>query len=80
MQYTWDGYRSICSAIKCTLEITADDYFVTSNGAVYNAIQAAYIVLWIVSFYILTFTASLYDGIICLFSYERGEIIKQNHS
>ena len=37
------GYRSICSAIKCPLEITADDYFVISNGAVYDAIQAAYI-------------------------------------
>ena len=42
MQYTLDRYRSICSAIKCSLEITADDYFVTSNGAVYDAIQAAY--------------------------------------
>ena len=41
VQYTWDRYRSICSAIKCLLEITADDYFVTSNGAVYDAIQAA---------------------------------------
>ena len=45
MQYTLDRYRSICSAIKCPLEITADDYFVTSNDAVYDAIQAAYIVL-----------------------------------
>ena len=45
VQYTLDRYRSICSAIKCPLKITADDYFVTSNGAVYNAIQAAYIVL-----------------------------------
>ena len=43
--YCLDRYRSICSAIKCPLEITADDYFVTSNGAVYDAIQAAYIVL-----------------------------------
>ena len=32
MQITWDRYRSLCSAIKCLLEITADDYFVTSNG------------------------------------------------
>ena len=38
MQYTLDRYRSTCSAIKCLLEITADDYFVTSNGAVYDAI------------------------------------------
>ena len=38
-------YCSIYSAIKCPLEITADDYFETSNGAVYDAIQAAYIVL-----------------------------------
>ena len=45
VQYTLDRYRSICSAIKCPLEITADDYFVKSNGAVYHAIQAAYIVL-----------------------------------
>ena len=45
MQYNWDRYRSICSASKCPLEITADDYFVTSNGAVYDAIQTAYIVL-----------------------------------
>ena len=45
MQYTWDTHRRICSAIKCTLEITADDYFATSNGAIYDAIQAAYIVL-----------------------------------
>ena len=50
MQYTWDRYGSICSAIKCQLEITADDYFVTSNGAVYDAIQAAYIVLLIIGF------------------------------
>ena len=28
----------------------------------------------------LTFTASLYDGKICLFSYESGEINKQTHS
>ena len=27
-----------------------------------------------------TFTASLYDGIICLFSYGSGEINKQTHS
>ena len=50
VQITWDRYRSICSAIKCLLEITADDYFVTSNGAVYDAIQAAYIVLRILSY------------------------------
>ena len=43
MQYNWDRYRSICSAIKCTLEITADDYFVTSNGVVDDVFQAAYI-------------------------------------
>ena len=42
VQYTLDRYGGICSAIKCPLEITADDYFVTSNGAVYDAIQAAY--------------------------------------
>ena len=51
MQYTLDRYRSICSAIKCPLEITADDYFVTSNGAVYDAIQAAYIVLRLMGYY-----------------------------
>ena len=45
MQCTLDIYRSICSAIKWSLEITADGYFVTSNGAFYDAIQAAYIVL-----------------------------------
>ena len=50
MQYTPDRYRSICSAIKCPLEIKADDYFKTSNGAVYYAIQAAYIVLWIMGY------------------------------
>ena len=36
--------------IKCPLEITADDYFVTSNGVVYDAIQAAYIVLRIMGY------------------------------
>ena len=50
MQITCDRYRSICSAIKCPLEITADDYFVTSNGAVYHAIQTAYIVLRILGY------------------------------
>ena len=50
MQYTWDRYHSICSAIKCLLEITVDDYFVTSNGAVNDAIQAAYIVLRIMGY------------------------------
>ena len=50
MQYTLDRYRSICSAKKCPLEITADDYFVTSNGAVYDAIEAAYIVLQIMDY------------------------------
>ena len=50
MQYTWDRYRSICSVIKCPLEITADDYFVISNGAFYDAIQAAYIVLWLMRY------------------------------
>ena len=49
-KYTLDRYCSICSAIKCPLEITADDYFVTSNGVVYDAIQAAYIVLWILGY------------------------------
>ena len=49
-KYTLDRYRSICSAIKCPLEITADDYFVTSNGVVYDAIQAAYIVLGILGY------------------------------
>ena len=50
MKYTLDRYCSICSAIKCPLEITADDYFVASNGVVYNAIQAAYIVLRIMGY------------------------------
>ena len=50
VQYTWDRYRGICSAIKCPLEITADDYCVTSNGAVYDAIQAAYIVIRIMGY------------------------------
>ena len=50
MQYTLDRYRSICSAIKCPLDITADDEFVTSNGAVCDAIQAAFIVLGIVGY------------------------------
>ena len=50
VHYTLDRYRSICSAIKCPLEITADDYFVTSNGVVYDAIQAAYIVLRIMGY------------------------------
>ena len=50
VEYTLDRYRSTCSAIKCPLEITADDYFVTSNGAVYDAIQPAYIVLWIMGY------------------------------
>ena len=40
----------MCSALKCPLEITADDYFVTSNGAIYDAIQAAYIVLRIMGY------------------------------
>ena len=35
---------------KCPLEIIEDDYFVTSNCAVYDAIQAAYIVLRIIGF------------------------------
>ena len=50
MQYTCDRYGSICSAIKCTLETTAEDYFVTSNGAVYDAIQAAFIALQIMGY------------------------------
>ena len=50
VQYTLDRYRSIYSAIKCPLEIAADDYFVTSNGAIYDAIQAAYIVLRIMGY------------------------------
>ena len=50
VQYTLDRYRSICSAIKCQLEVTADDYSVTTNGAVYDAIQAAYIVLQIMGY------------------------------
>ena len=33
VQCTLDRYRSVCSAIKCPLDITADDYFVTSNDA-----------------------------------------------
>ena len=44
-KYNWDRYRSICSVIKCPLKNTADDYFVTSNGEDYDAIQAAYMVL-----------------------------------
>ena len=102
-------------------EYTVDDYFVTLNGAVYDAIQAAYIVLRILPASVclpicmfcslvcmcectarntvlrirsqmygnlhvlhfilyLTFTSSLYDGKICLFSYGSGEINKQTHS
>ena len=38
------------STIKCLLEITVDDYFVASNGAVYDAIQAAYLVLRILGY------------------------------
>ena len=59
MQYTLDRCRSICSAIKCPLEITADDYFVTSNGAVYDAIQAAYIVLRIMRYKRVSCLASI---------------------
>ena len=53
MQYTLDRYRSICSAIKCPSEITADDYFVKLNGAVYDAIQAAYYIYryWVIKFH-----------------------------
>ena len=40
------------------LQITADDYFVTSNGAVYDAIQAAYIVLWIMGYLHVSFPPS----------------------
>ena len=50
MQYAWGRYRSISSATKCPLEITADDYFVTSNGEVFDAIQSAYIVLLIMGY------------------------------
>ena len=50
VKYTLGRYRSICSAIKCPLEITADYCCVTSNGAVYDAIQAAYIVLRIIGY------------------------------
>ena len=50
VQYTLDRYHSICSAFKCPLEITADDSFVTSNDTVYDAIQAAYIVLRIMGY------------------------------
>ena len=50
VQYTLDIYRSIWLAIKCPLEITADDDFVTSNGAVYDTIQAACIVLGIMGY------------------------------
>ena len=50
VQYTLDKYRSICSTIKCPLEITVDDYFVTSNCVVYDAIKAAYIVLRIIGY------------------------------
>ena len=50
VQYTLDRYLSICSTIKCPLEITADDYFVTLNSEVYDAIQAAYIVLRIMGY------------------------------
>ena len=39
-----------------SIEITADDFFVTSNGAAYDAIQAAYIVLRIMG----------YQGVSCL--------------
>ena len=50
VEYTLDRYRSICSAIKCQLEITADDYFVTTKGAIYDAIQAAYILLQLMGY------------------------------
>ena len=44
VQYTWDRYTSICSSIKCPLEITADDYLVESNKlGSFDAIQAALI-------------------------------------
>ena len=39
--YSLSIYCSTCSDIKCTLETSADDYLLTSNGAVYDAIQAA---------------------------------------
>ena len=42
VQYTLDLLNN---KMSISIEITADDYFVTSNRAVYNAIQAAYIVL-----------------------------------
>ena len=64
MQINWDRYRSICSAIKCLLEITADDYFVASIGAVYDAILAAYIVLRILGYLPVS---CLPSTIICLF-------------
>ena len=60
VQYPLDRYSSICSAKNCPLEVTADDYFVTSNGAVYNAIQAAYIVLRIVGYFKTRFMPTKY--------------------
>ena len=36
VKYTLDKCSNICSAIKCPLEITADDYFVASIGGVYT--------------------------------------------
>ena len=57
VQYTLDRYRNICSAIKCPLETTADDYHVgASNGAVYDAIQAAYLYIgqWIMGYFCVT--------------------------
>ena len=47
--YILDRYRSICSATLYKMSIR--DYFVASNGAVYDAIQAAYIVLRIMGYF-----------------------------
>ena len=44
-------YRSICSTIKCTLIYL---FLKASNGAVYNAMQAAYIGLRIMGYFCVT--------------------------
>ena len=65
VQYTLDRYSSICSAIKCPLEITADDYIVTSNKMVKLRCNPSYLYSSTDNGLLTRFMPTKYDHFAC---------------
>ena len=69
LSFCWKENTRLVPIFVLSVETTADDYFVTSNGAVYYALQAAYIVLRIMGYLRVSCLPStiILSGSVCVY-------------